>query len=347
MESDKSNAELLDSWPSYEESLEEWHKRSDERRWFSAWIENDFTTDVLKKITLPVNEDGLRHLDVGSGEGKACCELLEVTLKQHPKVVCRSVEPMAGEQQKFKDLVKERDLGGVTFEFVEQTTEEYEKRPNVAADKKFHLITLLQMIIVVDDIEKTIMHYHDNEMEKGSVMVITLAADETPTRLCEPIVAELQKVQLKFSADVRQVLERNHLNYTQKLIPYRIDVTNCFDDSSRQGELLLEMVTIVPEFGKRAGSDVKKKVLDVLESCSKTENDKIYATFGFDIPLPKDIALADDRMKKKYYGNNVKVFLHQWREGNDHNRSKVKTLEVSYPERRKQRERNRFSASSF
>ncbi|XP_070553690.1 histamine N-methyltransferase-like [Ptychodera flava] len=282
MESDKSNEELLDSWPSYEESLEEWRKRSEETRGFSAWIQNDFTTDVLKKIALRANGDGLRHLDVGSGDGKACCELLEVTLEQHPKIVCRSVEPMAGEQQKFKDLVKERDLDGISFEWMEQRTEDYENRPNVAADKKFHLVTLLQMIIVVDDIEKTIMHYHDNEMEKGSIMVITLVADESPARLCEPIVGELQKVKLKSSGDVRQVLERNHLNYTQKFIPYRVDVTNCFDDSSRQGELLLEMITIVPEFGKRAGSDVRKKVLDVLESRSKTENDKIYATFGFD-----------------------------------------------------------------
>ncbi|XP_077984983.1 histamine N-methyltransferase-like [Glandiceps talaboti] len=286
MSSDES-ADGSTEWESYGESIEEWYKCSDDMAQFETWIHTRFL-DIVREISFPATKDGLRedvfrHVDVGSGNGQRCCQLLQEILTCHRKVMCRGVEPMADEMSKLKTLVTSKGFDNVTFDLRQQTTEEYQDRSSAAFDTKFQLVTLLEMILVVKDVENTIMHYFDNEMEEGSVMIITVVSDISPTCHCKPLTEDLSPYKVKSSSAVRQALEKNNVKYKEELIPYKVDVTKCFQDDSRAGMLLLDMITVIPEFKKKASPDLFQKVLAVLRSHSTKADDKIYAHFGFDV----------------------------------------------------------------
>ncbi|XP_006814970.1 histamine N-methyltransferase-like [Saccoglossus kowalevskii] len=266
-------------WPTYRNSLEEYHRRSTEKKEFEQWLQSNLS-GIIDKITLPVDEDGFRHLDIGSGDGDMCCKLVDIILNHHHSVICRSVEPIAEEIEKFRELVKKQTRANATFDMRQETTEEYEKRPEVVVECLFHLVTILQMIVAVDDLEKTIMHHYENEMGKGSAMIISLISDKSPDLISAVDASHGFKWS---SADVRRMLQEKDLHYTEQFVPYTVDITQCFDETSLKGALLMEMLTITPGFRECVSKEKQKTILDILKSKSFKDGDDILAKYGFDV----------------------------------------------------------------
>ncbi|PIK53809.1 Histamine N-methyltransferase [Apostichopus japonicus] len=96
------------------------------------------------------------------------------------------------------------------------------------------------------------------------------------------------------SSSVKQLLEKNEIQYESHQMPDVIDITNCFDPENKEGQLLLDFLMHVSQFRKTAPSDLVNAVLDGIGSPDfSTKEDGKVIVYG----------TADTIVIKKFSGN--------------------------------------------
>ena len=77
------------------------------------------------------------------------------------------------------------------------------------------------------------------------------------------------------SADVRGCFERHHVRFTQYKQASHLDITQCFDESSEDGRLLVDFLTHVLRFKETAPAELQREVMEYLASsdCSEKTTD--------------------------------------------------------------------------
>ena len=73
------------------------------------------------------------------------------------------------------------------------------------------------------------------------------------------------------SATIRSSLDRRGIPYTQHHQRSRVDITQCFDEASEDGRLLLDFLTHVLRFKETASEELQKEVMEYLASSNCSE----------------------------------------------------------------------------
>ncbi|XP_066279131.1 histamine N-methyltransferase B-like [Branchiostoma lanceolatum] len=206
----------------------------------------------------------VRVLGIGSGTGNMDRSILKKLLKRHASVYNRVVEPSEEMIAQYKTLAREdKSLSAVKFDWRQQTAEEYFFQTK--EDTKFHLVHAVHVLYNVDDIHATLRNMWEHVADGGFMMVAMESEKGQLGKLYHKMwddfgQGDRLKTSIRTSGDVRQWLDGKGISYVTSEDEINLNVTECFKEGSKTGELLLDFMTYTPSV-----SDVPEIRSTVLE----------------------------------------------------------------------------------
>ncbi|NXN26762.1 HNMT methyltransferase, partial [Nycticryphes semicollaris] len=223
-------------------------------------------------------------LSIGGGAGEIDLLILSKVQARYPGVTINTdvVEPSADQISKYKERVaKTSNLENVKFTWHEETAYEYESRMNAEKKpKKWDFIHMIQMLYYVKDIPATIRYFHSLLETQGKLLIILVSGTSGWETLWKKYGCSFPLDDLcsyVSSADMKKILDSAGLKYQVYELPSHMDITSCFTEGDKDGELLLDFLTETYEFSKNAPPELKRQVLEELRKpqCSEERDGKV------------------------------------------------------------------------
>ncbi|NXE07714.1 HNMT methyltransferase, partial [Lophotis ruficrista] len=223
-------------------------------------------------------------LSVGGGAGEIDLLILSKIQARYPGVAINNdvVEPNANQILKYKERVAETsNLENVKFTWHEETVYEYESRMNAEKkSKKWDFIHMIQMLYYVKDVPATIRYFHSLLEAQGKLLIIVVSGTGGWRSLWKKYGSYFRLHNLSLfvsSADIKSILDSAGLKYHLHELPSYIDITSCFIEGNKDGELLLDFLTETCDFSKTAPPELKSQVMEELRKpeCSEKRDGKV------------------------------------------------------------------------
>ncbi|XP_078538599.1 histamine N-methyltransferase A-like [Lissotriton helveticus] len=223
-------------------------------------------------------KSSINVLGIGSGTGKVDIQLLSKLQAQCPgvKVNNHVVDPNSDHLSKYKELVsKSSDLGNINFTWHNRTVEEYQSEMDDKKEQiKYDFIHMIQVLYYVKDVKKTINYFRNCLAPGGNLLIIVASGNSVSDTLWKEHGQFCPKdgtISILTSSDVKTILDEHRVNYEYYLLPSEIDISECYVQGSRDGELLLDFMTHTVDFFKVAPSDRVVAFLDILKQQDRSD----------------------------------------------------------------------------
>ena len=251
----------------------------------------DFVEEVASQMTTKITKDGLRGspvfrvLGVGSGKGKTDLRILAGIAKAfgatHTKKAALHsvvVEPSTEMIEEFKTSVSPlpQSLAGVadvSIEWHEMTFQKFsECFPH---EESFDMIHFVGSLFYMDA-ESALSCCHQ-KLSSGGAMFCTVEPEESFfSKISRKLhtKADLGSIQKIYSeVDLVNIARKMNWKYEELWkANYLCDVTSCFDESSQEGSILLDLLTHQRDFRTRADQAFYNEVMDFLDEESFTND---------------------------------------------------------------------------
>ncbi|NXT29118.1 HNMT methyltransferase, partial [Syrrhaptes paradoxus] len=223
-------------------------------------------------------------LSVGGGAGEIDLLILSKVQARYPGVTINNdvIEPSADQILKYKEYVAETsNLENVKFTWHEETAYEYESRMNAEKkSKKWDFIHMIQMLYYVKDIPATIRYFHSLLEAQAKLLIILVSGSSGWETLWRKYGSSFPLGDLctyVSSVDIKRMLDSAGLKYHLHELPSHMDITSCFIEGNKDGELLLDFLTETCEFSKTAPPELKRQVIEELRKpeCSEKRDGKV------------------------------------------------------------------------
>ncbi|NXU23890.1 HNMT methyltransferase, partial [Thalassarche chlororhynchos] len=223
-------------------------------------------------------------LSVGGGAGEIDLLILSKVQARYPGITINNdvIEPNADQIFKYKEHVAETsNLENVKFTWHEETAYEYESRMNAEKNsKKWDFIHMIQMLYYVKDVPETIQYFHSLLEVQAKLLIIVVSESSGWETLWKKYRSSFPLNDLCFyvsSADIKRMLDSARLKYQLHELPSHIDITSCFIEGNKDGEMLLDFLTETCEFSKTAPPELKRQVMEELRKpeCSEKRDGKV------------------------------------------------------------------------
>ncbi|XP_038078760.1 histamine N-methyltransferase-like [Patiria miniata] len=230
----------------------------------------------------PPIDEPLRHLGVGSGSGRIEGHLLQVLLGTFKQIYSRVLEPSGESIASYQALVQaDPSLAeGVEFDWRQQTLEAYQASDDKGRDVKFDVITSMHSIYYGGRMEDKVPYLY-NLLTEGGVLLFELKSETD----------DLSQVQRHFlSPDIpgyryytaqklQSFLDASDIKYDRVDGPrYHIDVTECFDNRSTEGALILDFLSHMRQFRKEVPVERREMFLGLLRQNARPVGDRLMLT---------------------------------------------------------------------
>ncbi|NXC33334.1 HNMT methyltransferase, partial [Campylorhamphus procurvoides] len=223
-------------------------------------------------------------LSVGGGSGEMDLLILSKVQARYPGVTINNdvIEPSADQISKYKEHVAQTsNLGNVKFTWHNETASEYESRMNAEKkSKKWDFIHMIQVLYYVKDIPATIRYFHSLLESQAKLLIILVSGNSGWETLWKKYGSSLPLNDLcsyVSSGDLPRILDSAGLKYQLYELPSHMDITSCFTEGDKDGELLLDFLTETRGFSKTAPPELKQQVLEELRKpgCSENRDGKV------------------------------------------------------------------------
>ncbi|NXS98807.1 HNMT methyltransferase, partial [Jacana jacana] len=223
-------------------------------------------------------------LSIGGGAGEIDLLILAKVQARYPGVTINTdvIEPSADQISKYKERVaKTSNLENIKFTWHEETAYEYESRMNAEKEpKKWDFIHMIQMLYYVKDIPATIQYFHSLLETQGKLLIILVSGTSGWDTLWKKYGCSFPLDDLcsyVSSADMKKILDSAGLKYQFHELPSHMDITRCFIEGDKDGELLLDFLTETCEFSKNAPPELRRQVMEELRKpqCSEERDGKV------------------------------------------------------------------------
>ncbi|NXL45810.1 HNMT methyltransferase, partial [Podilymbus podiceps] len=224
-------------------------------------------------------------LSVGGGAGEIDLLILSKVQARYPGVTINNdvIEPSADQILKYKERVAETSsLENVNFTWHKETAYEYESRMKAEKkSKKWDFIHMIQMLYYVKDVPATIQYFHSLLETQAKLLIILVSGTSGWETLWKKYWSSLPLDDLCSyisSADIERILDSAGLKYQRHELPSHMDITSCFIEGNKNGELLLDFLTETCEFSKTAPPELKRQVMEELRKpeCSEKRDGKVF-----------------------------------------------------------------------
>uniref|UniRef100_A0A2H6N6G4 Histamine N-methyltransferase n=3 Tax=Micrurus TaxID=8634 RepID=A0A2H6N6G4_9SAUR len=234
----------------------------------------DFIHKKLPQLISSISngKTDINVLSIGGGSGEIDLEILARLQSEYPGVIIHTdvIEPNAEQINSYKECVaKAPDLKNIKFTWHKETSLEYENRIMDSKEMgKWNFIHMIQMLYYVKDMPATIRFFH-SLLEPGAKLLIILVSGRSGwAKLWRKYGPRLPSNDLCLyisSADVEDMLDGSGLKYQTYELPSDMDITDCFTEGSKTGELLLDFLTETYNFSKTAPLDLKNELIEDLK----------------------------------------------------------------------------------
>ncbi|XP_061464879.1 histamine N-methyltransferase isoform X2 [Rhineura floridana] len=266
---------LLSDHSHYVESFHLFLENSTEHHCMLEFIEKKLL-GILSSIGN--GKSAINVLSVGGGAGEIDLQILTKLQAKYPGVVIHNdvVEPSAEQIIAYKERVANTsNLENITFTWHKETSLEYESRMKASKEmRKWNFIHMIQMLYYVQDIPATIRFFH-SLLEPGAKLLIILVSGTSGwARLWKKFGPRLPLNDLCMyvtSAHIEEILDGAGQRYQSYELPSDMDITDCFIDGNKNGELLLDFLTETCNFSKTAPLDLKNEIVEDLKKLEYSE----------------------------------------------------------------------------
>ncbi|XP_014796603.1 PREDICTED: histamine N-methyltransferase-like [Calidris pugnax] len=223
-------------------------------------------------------------LSIGGGSGEIDLLIISKVQARYPGVTINNevVEPSADQISKYKERVaKTSNLENVKFTWHEETAYEFESRMNAEKKpKKWDFIHMIQMLYYVKDIPATVRYFHSLLETQAKLLIILVSGTSGWETLWKKYGSSFPLGDLccyVSSADMKKILDSVGLKYQLHDVPSHMDITSCFIEGDKDGELLLDFLTETYKFSKTAPPELKRQVMEELRKpqCSEERDGKV------------------------------------------------------------------------
>ncbi|XP_064291330.1 histamine N-methyltransferase-like isoform X2 [Passer domesticus] len=246
----------------------------------------DFVERHLPDVIASIGngKSAINVLSVGGGAGEMDLQILSKIRARYPGVTINNdvIEPSAEQISKYKERVAQAsNLENIKFTWHKETANEYESRMNAEKKtKKWDFIHMIQMLYYVKDIPETLRYFHSLLESQAKLLIILVSGKSGWETLWKKYGSSFPLEDLCIfvsSADLARMLDSAGLKYQLYELPSQLDITSCFIDGDKNGELLLDFLTETIDFTKTAPPELKLKVMEELKKpgCSEIRDGKV------------------------------------------------------------------------
>ncbi|XP_072018561.1 histamine N-methyltransferase-like [Amphiura filiformis] len=273
------------------------------------WINEEFDSYVGKilseKFGNKRDNEPLRVLGVGSSEGYLETLQLKKLTTKFPRISASVIEPSTQRISEYQETKRQKsnEITGIEYEWHNQTFQQFVT--SKAARQKYHFISIINAIYFLGELEDTIKQLY-NFLQPGGIIFVVVVKEISGTGLIvktfprlaveEPnlrTTTESHSVKTNHiinSTDVKSVLSKNQMAYSQSSVTDSIDLTTCFtqDEMTPETKLMLDTLTMTVKFSESAPDGIFNDVMDVIKRNTRVEksdqgDDKYYIDNQFDI----------------------------------------------------------------
>ncbi|NXQ32209.1 HNMTA methyltransferase, partial [Alaudala cheleensis] len=273
---------LLTTPDRYLQSFRVYLERSTEHQSMQEFVERQLP-DVIASIGN--GKSTINVLSVGSGAGEMDLQILSKIRARYPGVTINNdvIEPSADQISMYKERVAQAsNLENIKFTWHTETAYEYESRMNAEKKtKKWDFIHMIQMLYYEKDIPATVRYFHSLLESKGKLLIILVSGKSGWETLWKKYGSSFPLEDLctfVSSGDLPKMLDSAGLKYQLYELPSRLDITSCFIEGDRNGELLLDFLTETLDFVKTAPPELKHQIMEELRKpgCSEIRDGKVF-----------------------------------------------------------------------
>ncbi|XP_030641700.1 histamine N-methyltransferase isoform X2 [Chanos chanos] len=265
----------------YVQAFEFYLQQSEEHKAICAFMDKVLPDEFTR---IGEGKSSFNVLGVGSGGGEMDAHMLHILQSRLPAtpVSVDVVEPSKKLIDNFKALVaRTPSLQKIPFTWNAIACGEYEKQ--VKGNKRFDFIHMIQMLYYVDDYVATIKFFQGLLRENGRLLIIHEGGGSGWATLWKTYKKELctRSISNYISAsDIKDQLKALGLKFEEHLAPNTLDMTDCFTEGSKKGQLLLDFMTD-QNFHTTMTPETRAGVLDLLRNkCSTVKNGRILFDCG-------------------------------------------------------------------
>ncbi|XP_072041995.1 histamine N-methyltransferase-like [Amphiura filiformis] len=296
----------------YWSALSTYWQHSNRNELIEKWIEDNFELKIVKilseRLGDQIKDQPLQVLGVGSGEGYQERIQMKILKSNFSQISATVLEPSTEQITKYQDAVaKSCDLGGVNYEWHNQTFQQYMESTG-SAKQKYHFITIVEAMYFMGDAEEAVRNLQELLIPGGVIFMILatehtghgklqksfphLALEEQNPRNGEQHPrARARTNYATNSLDVKAVLKKNQIAYTQWSYTASADLTPCFtQEDTPVAKNLLDIATNTKDFKESVSDEVFNQVMDFLKHNTRIVKsdqgeDKYYFDTACDVLL--------------------------------------------------------------
>ncbi|XP_038078813.1 histamine N-methyltransferase B-like isoform X2 [Patiria miniata] len=260
----------------------------------NKWIHTHLGSRVLEKLDSTLPEGGqLKLLGIGSGEGEVEYNLITRLLSKYPTIHNTVVDPSQTQLDLYKDLIKEKapELDGVQYDWHAKTLAQYRHSSEESGDRtKFHFISALFCLYYEADLYSS-LEYLLSRLEPGGVLLAAMETDRCDVMKIEErfqFGADSDDVPLYCFTDMTAHFEKRGVPFAVLNQPddqRDFDVTAIFDESSREGALLLDFISSVANFRQVAPPGLLADFLSYVRSLATLREGRVLLFYDTDYVL--------------------------------------------------------------
>ncbi|NWY71776.1 HNMT methyltransferase, partial [Erithacus rubecula] len=273
---------LLVDLDRYTQAFRLFLERSTEHQSMQQFLEQQMP-EVIARIGN--GKSTINVLSIGSGAGEMDLQILSKIRARYPGVTINNdvIEPSASQISKYKEHVAQAsNLENIKFTWHKETANEYESRMKAEKKtKKWDFIHMIQMLYYVKDIPATLRYFHSLLEPQGKLLIILVSGKSGWETLWRKHASSFPLegfCSFISSGDFPRMLDSAGMKYHVYELPSHLDITSCFIEGDKDGELLLDFLTETIEFTKTAPPELKRQVMEELRKpgCSESRDGKVF-----------------------------------------------------------------------
>ncbi|XP_054749586.2 histamine N-methyltransferase-like [Lytechinus pictus] len=243
------------------------------RSWLRDELDDAVIDDIAQKFS-PSHQ--VNVMGVGTGDGSMDSIIIGKFREVFGNLRYTVIEPGSVIEQ-FKTVHLSDEVKEVTFDWKNKTLSDVCRDDAMKLKNKFVFISAIHSAYYFDNLVDSLSNLLDFLVDGGSLMIIVNSDDNTLVKFLNNLSWRENNTQSRLAEKIAQFAESKDLHLVTFNLPARINVTSCFDQSSKEGGKLLDFLTEVAYFRETASDDIKKETLSVMRSLStQDEDEKLY-----------------------------------------------------------------------
>lgn len=241
-------------------------------------------------------QEQINILSIGSGDGEADIEMLKIVnnyilnciktqdvVKKHVNIFNRAIEPNQTALDIYKaavnNLAQELNNASVTFDLSRpRTLEEYilECKDDDAAIQ-FNIIHLLHCVYFIPDLKTALEHLYEKQLHnKGIIILAFLDVNDLLCTLQNKGHSAYPQL-LDRTDEILQIADKNGWKYTTYINEHYFDVSEVFEDTSMDGNLMLDFFVLKSHFRSQGNGEDIEEVFKIIKEHSIYKEDRYFA----------------------------------------------------------------------